>query len=127
MRTRVLHFHGRVKILTFLPLKFQKIDLRLLMIVGMNAIIAFMGDTYDKSKVKDSKISETRFRRMNLFLEFADSWTKEKKERVSHYLVISEKWNLTFNMELWILAEKCILNFGTHNSFGKRCKFFKGF
>jgi len=54
----------------------------LLMIVGMNAIIAFMGDTYDKSKVKDSKISETRFQRMDLFLELADSWSRKKKKKV---------------------------------------------
>lgn len=62
-----------------------------------------MGDTYDKSKVRDSKISETRFQRMTLFLEFAETWGDKKRiaigEKLDKYIhllrlidIATEEW-----------------------------------
>ena len=59
--------------------------------------IGFMGDTYDKSKVKDSKISETRFRRMQLFLEFSDSWGEKKRDRV--WFISTYSWAVMIEIQ----------------------------
>lgn len=52
-----------------------------LVVVCLNAIIAFMGDSY--TKVQESKKTAIRYGRMQLFLEMTEMWTSNKRRNVA--------------------------------------------
>jgi len=83
----------------------------------LNAVIAFMGDVY--SKVQNLRVQEIRFMRMQVFLDFAQSWSFNKVD-IDMDGFIHVLRPTTGNQKQWegavVHLERCIQDYGINDN-----------